>query len=85
MGLCQYQLDIAPRVELTDTRLVHARAGPGRVTGYNGAALNSRWDSILSVVLPGTDAANLVARCTRRLSHASEVNESANRSGRRLA
>jgi hypothetical protein len=53
-------------------------AGPGRVTGYNGAALNSRWDCILSVVLRGTDASNLVAQGIRRLPHA-------NRSGRRLA
>ena len=57
-------------------------AGPGRVTGYNGAALNSRWECILSVVLRGTDASDLVAQGTRRLPHASEVHESANRSGR---
>ena len=65
---------------------MHARAGPaaGRVAGYNGAAFNSRWDCILSVVLRGTDVANLVAQGIRRLPHASEVHESANRSGRRL-
>ena len=56
---------------------------PGRVTGYNGAALNSRWECILSVMLRGTDASNLVAQGTRRLPHASEVHESANRSSRR--
>ena len=62
-----------------------ARPGDGRVTGYNGAALNSRWECILSVVLRGTDEPNLVAQGTRSLPHASEVHESANRWGRRLA
>ena len=85
IGLCQFQLDIVPQVEWTDTRLVHAQAGPGRVTGYNGAAFNLRWDCILSVVLRGTDVANLVAQGTRRLPDASEIHKSANRSGRRLA
>ena len=62
-----------------------ARPGDGPVgylTGYNGAALNSRWECSLSVVLRGTDAANLVAQGTRRLPHASEAHGSANRSGR---
>ena len=85
IDLCQFRLDIAPRVELTDIRLVHAQAGPGRVTGYNGVAFYTRWDCILSVVLRGTDVANLVAQSTRRLPHASEVHESANHPGRRLA
>ena len=84
--VCQFQLDIAPRVEWTDIRLVHARAGL-KWRSYNGAALNSRWDCILSTsaVLRGTDASNLLAQGTRRLPYASEVHGSSDRPGGRLA